>query len=57
MILVDTTKIRRSFYKATIRLIAISKSGRSIESEDVQNFLNAKERGIDVQHFCEKKQR
>jgi len=35
-------------------LIAISKSGRSIESEDVQNFLNAKERGIDVQLFVRK---
>lgn len=36
------------------RLIAISKSGRSIQSEDVQNFLNAKERGIDVHLFVRK---
>ena len=36
------------------RLIAISKSGRSIDSEDVQNFLKAKERGIDVQLFVRK---
>ena len=36
------------------RLIAISKSGRSIESEDVQNFIHAKERGIDVQLFVRK---
>lgn len=35
-------------------LIAISKSGRSIESEDVQNFINAKERGIDVHLFVRK---
>lgn len=39
---------------STQYLIAISKSGRSIESEDVQNFLNAKERGIDVQLFVRK---
>lgn len=32
----------------------LSTSGRSIESEDVQNFLNAKERGIDVQLFVRK---
>lgn len=36
------------------RLIAISKSGRSMDSEDVQNFLNATERGIDVQLFVRK---
>ena len=35
-------------------LIAISKSGRSLESEDVQNFLKATERGIDVQLFVRK---
>lgn len=35
-------------------LIAISKSGRSLDSEDVQNFLHAKERGIDVQLFVRK---
>ena len=36
------------------RLIAISKSGRSMSSEDVQNFLNAKERGIKVELFVRK---
>lgn len=35
-------------------LIAISKSGRSVESEDVQSFLYAEERGIDVQLFVRK---
>jgi len=35
-------------------LIAISKSGRSVLSEDVQNFLHAKERSIDVQLFVRK---
>ncbi len=35
-------------------LIAISKSGRSISSEDVQNFLHAKERGIKVELFVRK---
>jgi hypothetical protein len=36
------------------RLIAISKSGRSLQSEDVQNFLKAKERGIKVELFVRK---
>lgn len=49
----DTTKYEDHFTSYD-RLIAISKSGRSIESEDVQNFLNAKERGIDVQLFVRK---
>ena len=35
-------------------MIAISKSGRNLESEDVQNFLKAKERGIDVHLFVRK---
>ena len=35
-------------------LIAISKSGRSIASEDVQNFLHAQERGIQVHLFVRK---
>ncbi len=35
-------------------LIAISKSGRSMASEDVQNFLKAKERGIRVELFVRK---
>lgn len=49
----DTTKYEDHFTSHN-RLIAISKSGRSIESEDVQNFLNAKDRGIDVQLFVRK---
>ena len=49
----DTTKYEDHFTSCN-RLIAISKSGRSIQSEDVQNFLNAKERGIDVQLFVRK---
>lgn len=49
----DTTKYEDHFFSSN-RLIAISKSGRSIESEDVQNFLHAKERGIDVQLFVRK---
>lgn len=49
----DTTKYEDHFISSN-RLIAISKSGRSIDSEDVQNFLKAKERGIDVQLFVRK---
>lgn len=49
----DTTKYEDHFTGIN-RLIAISKSGRSIESEDVQNFLKAKERNIDVQLFVRK---
>ena len=49
----DTTKYEDHFTGYN-RLIVISKSGRSIESEDVQNFLNAKARGIDVQLFVRK---
>lgn len=49
----DTTKYEDHFTSHN-RLIAISKSGRNIASEDVQNFLNAKERGIDVQLFVRK---
>lgn len=36
------------------KLIAVSKSGRSLQSEDVQNFLKAKERGIQVELFMRK---
>ena len=43
----DTTKYEDHFEPGfRDRLIAISKSGRSLQSEDVQNFLKAKERGI-----------
>ena len=36
------------------RLIAISKQSRTKASEDVQNFLHARERGIDVELFVRK---
>lgn len=36
------------------KLIAISKSGRTLNSEDVQNFINAKEKGITVELFVRK---
>ena len=49
----DTTKYEDHFV-AENRMIAISKSGRSMDAEDVQNFLNATERGIDVQLFVRK---
>ena len=49
----DTTKYEDHFVNANT-LIAISKSGRSLASEDVQNFLHARERGIDVQLFVRK---
>ncbi len=39
---------------APSRLIAISKSGRSIESNDVQVALNANELGVDMQLFVRK---
>ena len=48
----DTTKYEDHFTSQSID--CDFKSGRSIESEDVQNFLNAKERGIDVQLFVRK---
>lgn len=49
----DTTKYEDHFVNER-SLIAISKSGRSVESEDVQSFLHAEERGIDVQLFVRK---
>lgn len=49
----DTTRYEDRFVNPST-LIAISKSGRSMESEDVQNFLCAKERGIDVHLFVRK---
>ncbi len=49
----DTTKYEDHFISSN-HLIAISKIGRSLESEDVQNFLKAKEREIDVQLFVRK---
>lgn len=51
----DTTKYEDHFVPGfRNRLIAISKSGRSLQSEDVQNFLKAKERGIRVELFVRK---
>ncbi len=49
----DTVKYEDHFI-STDRLIAISKSNRNLQSEDVQNFLFAKERGISVELFVRK---
>ena len=49
----DTTKYEDHFTSAK-SLIAISKSGRGLESEDVLNFLQAKERGIAIHLFVRK---
>lgn len=51
----DTTKYEDHFIPGfRDRLIAISKSGRNLQSEDVQIFLKAKERGIQVELFVRK---
>ncbi len=49
----DTIKYEDHFI-STNTLIAVSKSGRTLQSEDVQNFLHAKERGIGVHLFVRK---
>ncbi len=49
----DTTKYE-DYFVNNRRLIAISKSGRSMQSEDVRNFLESKERGISVELFVRK---
>ena len=49
----DTIKYEDHFENSN-KLIAISKSGRKILSEDVQNFINAKERGIKIELFVRK---
>ena len=49
----DTTKYEDHFTSSS-SLIAISKSGRTVASEDVQNFLHARERGIQVHLFVRK---
>lgn len=49
----DTTKYEDHF-TSNSSLIAVSKSGRTVLSEDVQNFLHAKERGIEVHLFVRK---
>lgn len=41
-------------FTSSSSLIAISKSRRNIYSKDVQNFLNAKSRGIDIHLFVRK---
>lgn len=49
----DTVKYEDHFIHHS-RLVAISKNGRTIQSEDIQNFLHAKERGITVPLFVRK---
>ena len=49
----DTIKYEDHFINES-QLIAISKSGRTTSSEDVQNFLYAKERGIEIHLFVRK---
>ena len=49
----DTTKYEDHFTSNQL-LIAISKSGRSLSSDDVQNFLKSEERGIQVELFVRK---
>ena len=49
----DTTKYEDHFVSNS-QLIAISKSNRTVESDDVQNFLHAKDRGIEVELFIRK---
>ena len=49
----DTIKYEDHF-ESPNRLIAISKQSRTKNSEDVQNFLHAQERGIDVELFVRK---
>ncbi len=49
----DTIKYEDHFTSRS-SLIAISKQSRTLMSEDVQNFLYAKERGIDVELFVRK---
>ena len=49
----DTIKYEDHFVSRD-SLIAISKQSRTVESEDVQNFINAVERGISVELFVRK---
>ena len=49
----DTIKYEDHFTSRD-SLIAISKQSRTVESDDVQNFLYAKERGISVELFVRK---
>lgn len=49
----DTIRYEDHFLNPT-ELISISKSGRDLNSEDVQNFLHSEERGIEVTLFVRK---
>ena len=49
----DTIKYEDHFTSSS-SLIAISKQSRTVDSEDVQNFLHANERGISVELFVRK---
>ena len=49
----DTIKYEDHFVNERL-LIAISKAGRRIQSKEVQNLLNAEERGIKVELFVRK---
>lgn len=49
----ETIKYRDRFINNST-LIAISKSGRTLTSEDVQNFINSAELGISVDLFVRK---
>ncbi|MCD2492971.1 DEAD/DEAH box helicase [Lacrimispora sp. NSJ-141] len=49
----ESTKYEDHFINANT-LIGISKSGRTMDSDDVQNLLHARERGIDVHLFVRK---
>lgn len=52
--LIAVSRRYEDHFTSSRTLIAISKSGRSIASEDVQNFLHAQERGIQVHLFVRK---
>lgn len=49
----DTIQYKDRFESAD-KLIAISKNGKTIESDDVQNFIKAKEKGIKIDLFVRK---
>lgn len=49
----DTIKYEDHFVNESV-LIAISKQSRTMESEDVQNFLYSEQRGIKVELFVRK---
>lgn len=51
---VAATQRYEDHFTSPDELVAVSKSGRSIRSEDVQNFLHSRERGIAVHLFVRK---